>query len=342
MKKHLFIVTYGRTGSTLLMGLLNAHPKILIHGENHGFFRSLYESLAALDEFESQASKSASQGTASPFFGASKFPHSDTRENILQLMDQCVPKGAETVGFKEIRYDMPDLDNCLDFLRNRYENTKFVFLTRDHAAVATSGFFKEGDPERITRYLGLIESRFCAYISKHEECCFEIDYRELMDFASVSNLFSFLGYEISADSWKEVIAKPHSYDLKSSVEISTESNLVLFDGLNEITEVSKFRNPGKQLKNMSALKLRGVIVPKADSGAITSLQLRSPERRHQATLGIPSPGMAAKFPEHPFAANARFDFASDPPEMKGPSRDFDLVAVFSGIGERTIGRLFIS
>ena len=37
MKKFIFIISIGRSGSTALQSLLNAHDKVLIRGENNNF-----------------------------------------------------------------------------------------------------------------------------------------------------------------------------------------------------------------------------------------------------------------------------------------------------------------
>ncbi len=40
-KRSVIVITYGRTGSTLLVGLLNSAEKTLIRGENGNFFFNL-------------------------------------------------------------------------------------------------------------------------------------------------------------------------------------------------------------------------------------------------------------------------------------------------------------
>ncbi|UCV16550.1 hypothetical protein [Quatrionicoccus australiensis] len=40
--KSILVVTYGRSGSTLLQGVLNTLPNVLIRGENHDFCWGLY------------------------------------------------------------------------------------------------------------------------------------------------------------------------------------------------------------------------------------------------------------------------------------------------------------
>ena len=41
--RHVFVMTYGRSGSTLLMGILNSIPGWLLRGENRHAMRHLYD-----------------------------------------------------------------------------------------------------------------------------------------------------------------------------------------------------------------------------------------------------------------------------------------------------------
>lgn len=49
---------------------------------------------------------------ASPYFGTSGFPFDTVRSDILRVLDHFFPTtdGVVTQGFKEVRYNMPDLD----------------------------------------------------------------------------------------------------------------------------------------------------------------------------------------------------------------------------------------
>ncbi|HEY9292796.1 MAG TPA: hypothetical protein VIP98_16060, partial [Microlunatus sp.] len=46
---YLFVVTYGRSGSTLLQGILNSIPGYLVRGENRSVLRHLYKYQQGLD-----------------------------------------------------------------------------------------------------------------------------------------------------------------------------------------------------------------------------------------------------------------------------------------------------
>jgi hypothetical protein len=66
---HLFIVTYGRSGSTLLQGILNSTPGVLIRGENRGISYKLHEfhRITVVTATRSPSSRSPPQGRDRPW-----------------------------------------------------------------------------------------------------------------------------------------------------------------------------------------------------------------------------------------------------------------------------------
>lgn len=343
IRNHVFIITYGRTGSTLLLGILNAHPKIKIVGESLGLFYQLWQSLKTLDELDHLRLTTSEDTPASPFYGITKFPLDVFRKEIAGLMDRFLPSDdtIETTGFKEIRYDVSDFENHLDFLKSHFNNTRFVFLTRDHEEVMRSGFYKKSDPERLKNYLAVIESRFENYAAKNPGECFPITYNDLFSYERVSELFTFIGHATTEELWLQAISKKHSYDLRSVNQLSENSSLVIFDSAKKWLDIYSFDHSNHVTKTLSELKLTGVIVPTAAAGALQSLIFKSATHEHKAETGISSPVFAAKMPKNPLAVNARFSFMQSPPILAGKIKDFDLIATFANAGTQTIGRLFV-
>ena len=66
------IVTYGRSGSTLLQGLLNSIDGCVVRGENHNMVYRLYQAYAALLRSQEEVVKAKSDGASptNPWFGA--------------------------------------------------------------------------------------------------------------------------------------------------------------------------------------------------------------------------------------------------------------------------------
>lgn len=67
------MVTYGRTGSTLLQGLLNAIPGYWIYGENGGFLLTLQESYAALPFAHRHMTDPTNDKATHAWFGSSRY-----------------------------------------------------------------------------------------------------------------------------------------------------------------------------------------------------------------------------------------------------------------------------
>ena len=67
--QYVFVVTYGRSGSTLTQGMLNTLPRTLVRGENNLYLLPLYRAYNGLKTF---AEKFAGAGAAKPtsaFYG---------------------------------------------------------------------------------------------------------------------------------------------------------------------------------------------------------------------------------------------------------------------------------
>ncbi len=346
MHNHLFIVTYGRTGSTLLLGILNADPQIRIMGENSGLFQEIWHSLKTLGDLRKQ-SLNIDEDTPlhpHPYYGATSFPFELFRTELTGLLGRFLPDDPSitTTGFKEVRYDMPDLENYLDFLKSHFANTRFVFLTRDHDAVINSGFYKNVHPDHLRDYLCVIEQRFQNYAASDPAESFQITYKDLMSFDRIRELFSFIGHTASEESWRDVVSTKHSYAQRAVMELTPYSSVVVFDSARQWLDALHFEISNRVIKLMSELPLTGVLLPSAAAGELQSLVFRTGTIEYAAKTGIPSPGYAQKFPENPLASNARFHFCDSPPSLAHGIVDFDLIATFANAGTHIIGRLFSS
>ena len=69
-----FVVTYGRSGSTLLMGLLNSIPGFLIRGENWDALHHLFRFHQTLEDGSRRWEPARLRQRTHPFFGAGDFP----------------------------------------------------------------------------------------------------------------------------------------------------------------------------------------------------------------------------------------------------------------------------
>jgi tetratricopeptide (TPR) repeat protein len=148
--KFCVILTYGRTGSTLLQGLLNAVPGVRVRGENHFFLRPLFESWQLLRTLEAMSvSPDHVDAPTDPWFGIADVDASAALLDIATLVRrQLLPaddRAYTLIGFKEIRshkLELRDVPDFLDFLEAIFPGIVYINLTRDLVAASGSGFWR--------------------------------------------------------------------------------------------------------------------------------------------------------------------------------------------------------
>lgn len=141
------VVTYGRTGSTVLQAALNALPGVIVRGEN-------YSALRGLDAYVQSLAETADRHHAGrpthPWYGSARLDPGavldDLRRHVLATVLR--PKADTTwVGFKEVRYEpghFADYDvllNHLLFLDKLLPGIRYVMNVRDPEAAARSGWW---------------------------------------------------------------------------------------------------------------------------------------------------------------------------------------------------------
>ena len=214
--KNLVIVTYGRTGSTLLLGILNSIPGLRVLGENAGAFRHLFEYLNAIKTVGKHKNTDL---PTSPFFGAGQLDQEAIKTTVRQAIDTYFAAarqepGVTCVGFKDVRYFEyhSDLVAYLEFLEEMLDDPAFVFLWRDHADVMQSGWWKSEDRIAAADTLKKVERQAAAFAAGRSNCI-EIDYTDLVSATpKLEALHDFLGADFETDRVSRILSFPHSYD----------------------------------------------------------------------------------------------------------------------------------
>jgi LPS sulfotransferase NodH len=148
------VVAIGRSGSTLVQGMLNGLPRTLIRGESHFFSRHLYEAHAAISRtFGSHGQlPGSSRSPTGAWFGAHQLdPDSAARDLGGVLRRQL--RGAEaseerggpvTLGFKDIQWAQLELDRVsgfMEFLERAVGRVGWVLHRRGLDEVRKSGWW---------------------------------------------------------------------------------------------------------------------------------------------------------------------------------------------------------
>jgi hypothetical protein len=145
----LTIVTFGRSGSTALQSALNAHPDVLIRGENYNALSGLWNYWGSLVD---SSSRHHSGKPNSPWFGTAKLDPEMAREDLTNHVYRTLlrPKASTLwAGFKEVRYEVAyfptaaALCSYLLFLQELLPGLSFLINTRNPQSAARSGWWQQ-------------------------------------------------------------------------------------------------------------------------------------------------------------------------------------------------------
>ncbi|WP_343900464.1 sulfotransferase, partial [Nocardioides aquaticus] len=153
--QYVFVVTYGRSGSTLVQGLLNTLPRTLVRGENGLYLVHLYRALADSRRFRSRHDKYRGRAPSSAFFGVrhtkERYFHRAVRgivkDSVLGPVD---PSSVDRLGFKEVqwhRVEPEEVAGFFDMMDAAFPGARYVLNTRDPEAVLKSGFWRRVDDD---------------------------------------------------------------------------------------------------------------------------------------------------------------------------------------------------
>jgi Sulfotransferase family len=152
--RFLTVVTYGRSGSTTLQSALNAHPHVLIRGENYNAFTGMWRYWQSIQD---SGDRHHSGKADHPWFGTARLNPdailADLHEHAITHILR--PKSVtQWVGFKEVRYErayFPDSSTLLSyllFLQELLPGLAFLFNTRDPRLAVKSGWWSK-NPEAL-------------------------------------------------------------------------------------------------------------------------------------------------------------------------------------------------
>jgi hypothetical protein len=207
-----FVVTYGRSGSTLLMGLLNSIPGYLVRGENWDALHHLFAFHRTLAEGSRKWDPARLRRPTHPFFGASDFPEQRSIARTRDLVvDTVLRPEADTrvTGFKEIRWYRDDVEEYVAWLREVFPGARFVVNTRDHDEVRRSGWWAK-HPENAES-LPRVEARILALADALGDAAYRVHYNDYVADPSVlRGLYDWLGEPFDEAAVREVLARRHS------------------------------------------------------------------------------------------------------------------------------------
>ncbi len=210
---YVVVVTYGRSGSTLLQGILSSVPGVMIRGENGGVVGHLFGFHDTARTHRDRLARPGGLPPSHPWWGIDGYPDDAALRNMRRLLLETVLRPAadtRVVGFKEIDWPTDRLPEVLQFLRDVLPGVRFVLNTRDLQDVARSKWWAR-DPDALTT-LTTMEQALVDALAGLGDAAYRVHYDDYVaDPRVLRGLFDWLGEDFDEERVRAVMDVRHSY-----------------------------------------------------------------------------------------------------------------------------------
>jgi sulfotransferase family protein len=210
---YLFIITYGRSGSTLLQGILDSIPGYLIRGENRNAVFKLFEFQRVILTEKNSADRGDRSSPRSSWYGLEEYDAdvalAGMRALVLTSLLRPEPD-TRVIGFKEIRWYSAHWREYLLFLQQLFPGARFIINTRDNETVLQSKWWTQFKTARadLERY----EKQLAEMTEFLGDAVYRLHYDEwVADPDTLAGLYAWLGEPFDRAAIDEVMAVRHSY-----------------------------------------------------------------------------------------------------------------------------------
>lgn len=153
--EYVFVVTYGRSGSTLVQGMLNTMPRTLVRGENGLYVQHLFRAWRATDVIRQKRKGPPARKATNAFFGInaltrSRFVRSAHRLVVGGILGSEDEKDFDRIGFKEVDWHQvlpEETEPFFAWLDEVCPDAKYILNTRDVEQVLGSGFWQRQETD---------------------------------------------------------------------------------------------------------------------------------------------------------------------------------------------------
>lgn len=314
------VVTYGRSGSTLLQGVLNSIPEVIVRGENDNFIFGLYQAYKSLERAKGSAGNSRKNlEPTHSWYGSTLIDLDlfcqDCSALVRKILLADRPDAQTCYGFKEVRYVeiIPEFESYLAFLERIFPNVCFIFNTRKIEDVLKSGWWLHSNEKKSKQAIESLELLFQQYAASHPHNSFQITYEDIVGKTSrLAAMFQFLGAAYNEEMLDQVLSKRHS-TITSSIELKNQFiNYALADRESYASriEMVMIDQIPEAIYAHQPFNLGGVVVPAQDDLPIQEIVAvyANADQSAEARIGLPSPIAAKRYPQITASANARFKF----------------------------------
>jgi hypothetical protein len=220
VSRFVFVVTYGRSGSTLTQGMLNALPRTLVRGENNLFLLPIFRSWKGLRDFQVKFRGAGNPKTTSAFYGLHELDMDAFAASVrdlvqVQLLGRTPASDVDRLGFKEVLWHRIKEDEWADFFEFMdlaFDNPLYVLNQRDIDMASTSGFWRSKKPGMAVRQITRVRDLQAYLRESRPERCYDTRYEvttgEDVDAAAASmrGLAEFVTGSCDDDLLQEMLA----------------------------------------------------------------------------------------------------------------------------------------
>ncbi len=210
---YLFLLTYGRSGSTLLQGILSSVPGVAIRGENGAVLHDLFRYHDTATRHRDRLARPQPLPASHPWWGIDGYRDEtalrDMRLLVLETLLQPAPDTRVT-GFKEIYWMAERMPDFLAFMQQVFPGARFVFNTRDLDEVARSKWHARNPNARAE--LEILEKQYVEALDPLGDRVYRVHFNDwVADPTRLRGMFDWLGEEYDEARIREVMSVRHSY-----------------------------------------------------------------------------------------------------------------------------------
>lgn len=212
LKGCIFIVTYGRSGSTLLQSILQNIPNAHIRGENYNALAHLFHASRSLQETYNLNGQTEKE-PLHPWYGADQVRPSRFEKKLARAFVSEVirpPADVRWMGFKEIRYTTmtQQLPQFVRFCRRNFPNAHIVFNSRNAHDVAKSKWWAKQPVEQVVGLVSEMDQKFVEISETNSSFTHHVSYDEVVaNPLLIKPLFDKLDEPFDLEAIKAVIGR---------------------------------------------------------------------------------------------------------------------------------------
>jgi len=159
------VVTYGRSGSTLVQGLLNTLPRCLMRGENDLYVLPLARAMISAERWREEHTEHGAFDDTSAFYGLKAIRPAVFAQSINDIVTQCLvgrydPADYDVIGFKEVlwhRIEPEETEAFFAAMDQAFPGARYVLNTRDLDKVVKSGFWRRTDEDEARQLIARVK-----------------------------------------------------------------------------------------------------------------------------------------------------------------------------------------